>query len=328
MLSLHVTAVVGAAIIFDFINGFHDTANAVATSVSTRVLSPVRAVVMAAVLNFAGALISTQVAKTVGQGIVAPAAVTQAVILAAILGAIAWNLITWYWGIPSSSSHALVGGVVGAAVAYRGFGILNATGLGEIFGALLISPAVGFIVGLALMVGLLWLLRHAVPARVNAHFRRLQLLSAAFVAFSHGTNDAQKSMGIITMALVASGALHSFVVPIWVKLVCALAMALGTAAGGWKIIHTMGMRIIRLQPIHGFAAETASAVVIQTASHFGLPVSTTHVISSAIMGVGASKRLSAVRWGVAGNIVLAWVVTPPVSALLGGLAYLALGPWL
>jgi len=327
MLSPHTIAVVAAAVIFDFINGFHDTANAIATSVSTRVLTPMRAVVMAAVLNFTGALISTKVAKTVGEGIVAPSAVTQTVILAALMGAIAWNLITWQWGIPSSSSHALVGGLIGAAVAYQGFSILNLSGLGQIFGSLLISPAVGFIVGLALMVALLWLLRGGVPAKINAHFRRLQLLSAAFVAFSHGTNDAQKSMGIITMALVTSGYLGSFQVPVWVKVACAVAMGLGTAFGGWRIIHTLGMRIIRLQPIHGFAAETSSALVIQTASHFGLPVSTTHVISSAIMGVGASRRLSAVRWGVAGNIVIAWVVTPPVSAILGALAYLAIGRW-
>ncbi|UCH33277.1 MAG: inorganic phosphate transporter [Armatimonadota bacterium] len=320
-------AVVGAAVVFDFINGFHDTANAVATSVSTRVLSPMRAVGMAAVLNFVGALISTEVAKTVGRGIVAPSAVTQSVILAALLGAITWNLITWYWGIPSSSSHALVGGVIGAAAAYEGFAILNVSGLIHIFSSLLVSPAVGFVVGLTLMVALFWLFRAAVPARINAHFRRLQVLSAAFVAFSHGTNDAQKSMGIITMALVTGGYLGSFVVPWWVKLVCALAMALGTAAGGWKIIQTMGMRIIKLQPIHGFAAETSSALVIQTASHFGLPVSTTHVISSAIMGVGASKRLSAVRWGVATNIVIAWIVTPPVSAILGGLAYFVISAW-
>jgi len=327
MLSLQTVAVVGAALIFDFINGFHDTANAIATSVSTRVLTPMRAVVMAAALNFAGALVSTAVAKTIGQGIVAPEAATQGVVIAALLGAIAWNLITWYWGLPSSSSHALVGGVVGAAAAYRGFGILNARGLGEIFGSLLTSPAVGFAVGLGLMVALLWLLHRAIPARVNASFRRLQLLSAAFVAFSHGTNDAQKSMGVITLALVAGGYLGTFVVPTWVKLVCALAMALGTAFGGWKIIHTLGMRIIRLQPIHGFAAETASAVVIQAASHLGLPVSTTHVISSAIMGVGASRRLSAVRWGVAGNIVIAWVLTPPVAAVLGAIAYYLIGRW-
>jgi len=328
MLRLHTIAVVVAAVIFDFINGFHDTANAIATSVSTRVLTPMRAVVMAAVLNFVGALISTKVAKTVGEGIVAPGAVTQTVILAALFGAIAWNLITWYRGIPSSSSHALVGGLIGAAVAYHGgFDILNVSGLVYIFSSLLISPVIGFVFGLTLMVALYWTFRSAVPARLNGHFRRLQLLSAAFMAFSHGTNDAQKSMGIITMALVTGGYLGSFDVPWWVKLACAVAMGLGTAFGGWKIIHTMGMRIIRLQPIHGFAAETSSALVIQTASHFGLPVSTTHVISSAIMGVGASKRLSAVRWGVAGNIIFAWVVTPPVSAVLGALAYYAIRPW-
>jgi len=322
MLTASLIAVVAAAVIFDFINGFHDTANSIATSVSTRVLTPVRAVTMAATLNFVGALISTKVAKTIGEGIVPPGTVTQtAVILAALIGAIAWNLITWYYGLPSSSSHALVGGLVGAAVVYQGFDVLNLTGLAEIFGSLLISPLIGFTVGLALMVSLFWAFRRAVPARINKHFRRLQLLSAAFMSFSHGTNDAQKSMGIITLALVVSHHLGTFEVPVWVKLTCAVAMGLGTAFGGWKIIQTMGTRIIRLQPVHGFAAETSAAAVIQVASHFGLPVSTTHVISSAIMGVGASKRLSAVRWGVAGNIVVAWVLTPPVAALLGGAAY-------
>jgi PiT family inorganic phosphate transporter len=322
MVTASLIAVVAAAVIFDFINGFHDTANSIATSVSTRVLTPVRAVTMAATLNFVGALISTKVAKTIAEGIVPPGTVTHtAVILAALIGAIAWNLITWYYGLPSSSSHALVGGVIGAAVVYQGFDVLNLVGLAEIFGSLLISPLVGFLVGLALMVGLFWAFRRAAPARINKHFRRLQLLSAAFMAFSHGTNDAQKSMGIITLALVVSRHLTTFEVPVWVKLACAVAMGLGTAFGGWKIIQTMGTRIIRLQPVHGFAAETSAAAVIQVASHFGLPVSTTHVISSAIMGVGASKRLSAVRWGVAGNIVIAWVLTPPVAALLGGGAY-------
>ncbi|HUT73841.1 MAG TPA: inorganic phosphate transporter [Armatimonadota bacterium] len=328
MLSPRTVLVVAAAVIFDFINGFHDTANAIATSVSTRVLTPMRAVVMAAVLNFVGALVSTEVAKTMGQGIVSPHTVTEAVILSGLIGAIAWNLLTWYWGLPSSSSHALVGGIIGAAVAYDGWGVLNLRGLGDIFGSLLASPLVGFFIGLAVMVMLLWAFRRAIPARINAHFRRLQVVSAAFMAFSHGTNDAQKSMGIITMALVTAGYLQTFVVPMWVKLVCAAAMGLGTAVGGWRIIHTIGMRIIRLQPIHGFAAETSAAAVIQTASHLGLPVSTTHVISSAIMGVGASKRLSAVRWGVAGNIVLAWVLTPPVAGVLGAIAYTVVGRFL
>jgi PiT family inorganic phosphate transporter len=325
MLSPRTVLVVAAAVIFDFINGFHDTANAIATSVSTRVLTPMRAVAMAAVLNFVGALVSTEVAKTVGQGIVSPHTVTEAVILSGLIGAIAWNLLTWYWGLPSSSSHALVGGVIGAAVAYDGWAVLNLRGLGGIFGSLLASPLIGFFIGLAVMVMLLWTFRRAVPARINSHFRRLQVLSAAFMAFSHGTNDAQKSMGIITMALVTAGHLQTFVVPMWVKLVCAAAMGLGTAVGGWRVIQTIGMRIIRLQPIHGFAAETSAAAVIQTASHLGLPVSTTHVISSAIMGVGASKRLSAVRWGVAGDIVLAWVLTPPVAGVLGAIAYTVVG---
>ncbi len=309
------------AVTFDFINGFHDTANAIATVVATRVLTPRQAILMAATLNFLGAFSGTAVATTVGKGIVDPDAVTQTVIIAALGGAIAWNLITWYFGIPSSSSHALIGGIVGGAVAFQGSGVLNRTGLEKIVVTLLTSPVIGMVIGFMLMVGLLWLVFRLSPHTVNEQFRRLQLLSSAFMSFSHGSNDAQKTMGIMTMALFSCGAIDSFHVPIWVMVVAATAMAAGTSAGGWRIIKTMGHRIIKLEPIHGFAAETAAASVIQVASHFGLPVSTTHVISGSIMGVGASKRLSAVRWGVAGNMFVAWVLTIPATATMAWLLF-------
>jgi len=318
-LTLAVVLLLAAA--FDFINGFHDTANAIATVVATRVLTPRQAIVMAAVLNFLGALTGTAVATTVGKGIVDPKAVTQMVIVAALLGAIAWNLITWYSGIPSSSSHALIGGLVGAAMAFQGSAVLNREGLEKTILSLLTSPVVGFGIGLAMMLCILWLVLRQSPHTVNVHFRRLQLVSSAFMSFSHGSNDAQKTMGIITMSLFSYGLIDSFEVPLWVMLLAATAMALGTSFGGWRIIRTMGHRIIKLEAIHGFAAETAAATVIQAASHFGLPVSTTHVISGSIMGVGASKRLSAVRWGVAGNMFTAWVLTIPAAAAMSWLIF-------
>ena len=316
MLDAWLIAVIFLALSFDFINGFHDTANAIATCVSTRVLTPGRAVIMAGVLNFVGALISTTVAVTIGKGIVDPSVVTQqSVVVCALLGAIIWNLATWWIGLPSSSSHALIGGLVGAVIAYGGSRNLHWDGLTKILLSLLISPLLGFVVGISVMVLLMRLLIRVPPARINRWFRQLQILSAALMAGSHGANDAQKSMGIIALALVA-GKSQQVVIHPWIILACAVAMALGTSAGGWRIIRTVGTRIINLKPVHGFAAETSAAAVIQVATHFGLPVSTTHVIASAIMGVGASKRLSAVRWGVAGNIVVAWVLTLPVSALL------------
>ena len=306
---------------FDFINGFHDTANAIATVVATRVLSPRQAIVMAAGLNFLGALSGTAVAATLAKGIVDPNAVTQTVIVAALGSAILWNLVTWYFGIPSSSSHALIGGVVGGALAFQGTGSLNRSGLETIVLTLITSPLIGMVIGFFLMILLLWIVFRQSSHSVNSHFRRFQLLSSAFMSFSHGSNDAQKTMGIMTLALFSSGYLSSLQVPTWVMVVSAVAMALGTSFGGWRIIKTMGHKIIKLEPIHGFAAETAAAVVIQGASHFGLPVSTTHVISGSIMGVGASKRLSAVRWGVAGNMVMAWVLTIPATASVAWLLY-------
>lgn len=310
------------AIAFDFINGFHDTANAIATVVSTRVLSPGAAILMAAALNFVGAFTGTAVAATIGRGIVDPTAVTQVVVLAALTGAIVWNLVTWYLGIPSSSSHALIGGLVGASIVSVGIGALNLGGLGIIIVILLISPFAGLMAGYVVMLAVSWLFHRSSSGRINRYFRRLQLFSAAFMAFSHGSNDATKTMGIMTMALVSFGALSDFHVPWWVITLSALAMAFGTAAGGWRIIRTMGTRIISLQPVHGFAAETGAAIVIQVATHFGLPLSTTHVIASAIMGVGASKRFSAVRWGIVGSMVVAWLLTIPASAAVAAVSYL------
>lgn len=310
------------ALVFDFINGFHDTANAIATSVTTRVLSPLQAILMAAVLNFVGALTSTEVARTIGKGIVDPKYISYEVLIAGLGGAIIWNLFTWYYGLPSSSSHALIGGVAGAVVASQGFASLNARGLVEgIFFPLIMSPIIGFIIAY-LMMGLIFtLVGRVAPQKVNKHFSKLQIVSAAFMAFSHGSNDAQKSMGIITAALLSAGLIPAFKVPLWVIIACATAMALGTSIGGWRIIKTMGSRIIKLEPVHGFAAETSAAMVIIVASLFGKPVSTTHVISASIMGVGATKRMSAVRWVVAKNIINAWVLTAPLSAIVAASVY-------
>ncbi len=308
--------VVILALAFDFTNGFHDTANAIATSISTRVLSPLAAILMSSVLNFVGAFVGTAVATTIGKGIIDPAAVTQQTVAAALLGAISWNLITWYFGIPTSSSHALIAAIIGSAVEASGFGVFNPAGLTTIFVSLLFSPIAGLIFGFVIMIALMWIFRRSSQSQVNGYFRHLQVLSAAFMAFSHGSNDAQKTMGVMTMALVSYGSLSTFQVPVWVIFIAAFSMALGTAAGGWKIIKTLGIRLVSLAPVNGFAAESAAALVIQISTHFGAPVSTTHVISSSIMGVGASRRFSAVRWGVAGNILLAWVLTLPVAALL------------
>ncbi|HZO91016.1 MAG TPA: inorganic phosphate transporter [Chthonomonadaceae bacterium] len=326
-ISLIIVIVVISALAFDYINGFHDTANAIATVVSTRVLTPRVAVLMAAVLNFVGALVSQNVAKTVAAGLVHPSDATQGVILAGVIGAIVWNLITWKFGIPSSSSHALIGGLIGAAFVHGGARVVIWKGLTDkVLIPLVGSPVAGFFLGFALMALIFALLARVHPGRVSGTFRHLQLFSAAAMAFSHGSNDAQKSMGIITMALVSHGLLHpadpkSPVIPLWVVLACALAMALGTSAGGWRIIKTMGHRIIRLEPVHGFAAETAASIVIFGAGHLGMPVSTTHVISGSIFGVGASRRLSAVRWGVAQSMVAAWILTLPAAGLVAGLLY-------
>jgi len=315
--------VIGLAVAFDFINGFHDTANAVATVISTRVMRPWIAIAMAAVLNFAGAMAGTEVAKTVGSGIVG-ATVPLGAISAALLAAIVWSLLTWYRGIPSSSSHALVGSLLGAGIASLGPRSVHWTVLwSKVALPLLVSPLVGFLVALWLMRLLARIFGSMPPARVGPIFRRSQIVSAAFMAFSHGSNDAQKTMGIITLALVSAKLLPDFHVPTWVMALSAAAMAAGTFAGGRRIIHTMGNRLAQLQPIHGFAAETSAAAVIQVASRLGFPLSTTHVISSSILGVGASKRLNAVRWAVASTMVNAWLLTIPVTAVLGFLAALA-----
>ncbi len=313
--------VIALALIFDFINGFHDTANSIATSVSTRVLSPRQAIVMAAGLNFLGAIVSSKVAKTISQGIVKET-LPQYVIIAVILAAIIWDLITWYLAIPTSSSHALIGALIGASMTfYVGFGNINWNGvLDKVVIPLFTSPVIGFVLGYFFMKLLNIILKKYSQNYVNKWFSKLQILSAAFMAFEHGKNDAQKSMGIITMALISSSVLaKGSDVPLWVMIICATAMALGTSFGGWKIIKTMGVNMIRLQPINGFAAEAAAALVIKFASSIGAPVSTTHVISSAIMGVGASKRVSAVRWALAKNIVWTWIITIPAAALIGGI---------
>jgi PiT family inorganic phosphate transporter len=320
--------VISSALIFDFINGFHDTANAIATCISTRALSIRSAIIMAAVLNFAGAMISTKVATTIGKGIVDPVNVTQMVVLAGITGAIIWDLVTWYFGLPSSSSHAIIGGIIGAVITNAGVSALHWAGLKKIILALVLSPIAGTITGFLFMVAMLWIFRNKSPHILNRGFRKLQVLSAAFMAFSHGSADAQKSMGVITMALVSYGALKSFHVPMWVMVSCALAMALGTAMGGWRIIKTVGRDFVKLQPIHGFCVETASAGVILGAAAMGMPTSTTHVITSSILGVGLSKRLSAVNWQLAYRILWAWVLTIPASALVAGVTYLVLSPFL
>ncbi len=316
--------VIALALVFDFINGFHDTANAIATSVSTRVLSPKTAVFMAAILNLLGALSGTAVAKTVGAGIIEVASVTQITVISALTAAIVWDLLTWYIGLPTSSSHALISGIVGAAIATSGPGVVIGKGVTKVLIALIFSPLVGFILGFFLMVVLMWLFRRTAPTVVNNLFNRLQVLSAAYMAFSHGSNDAQKTMGIITMALVSFYSLPDFHVPFWVIVACALAMAFGTAAGGWRIIKTLGVRLVNLRPINGFAAEASAATVIEIASRIGLPLSTTHVISSTVMGVGASRRLTAVRWAIGGNIILAWILTIPACAVLAWLLCTAL----
>ncbi len=311
------------AVIFDFINGFHDTANAIATVIATRVLAPWQAILMAAGLNFVGAYTSTAVAKTIGSGLVDASAITESAVLAGILGAITWNLITWYYGIPSSSSHALVGGVVGAAIAEAGF---NAPLWDKIFQKtvlpFVVSPFVGFAMAFVLMVVILNAFQRASRWAMGAIFGRAQLLSSAFMAYSHGGNDAQKTMGIITVALVSAHYLpNADSIPPLVIFISATAMALGTAAGGWRIIRTMGTKLTRLQPVHGFAAETAAGTVIEVASRLGFPLSTTHTIASSIMGVGASRGASSVRWNVAGNIVTAWLITIPATATVAYVVY-------
>ena len=314
------------ALAFDYINGFHDAANSIATVVSTRVLTPMQAVAWAAVFNFVAAFgFGVNVAKTVGKGVVDAAIVDHWVILGALCGAIVWNLITWYYGIPSSSSHALIGGFAGAAVAKAGFGALLASGLIKIAVFIVLAPVLGLVLGFIFMTLTLLTFRNARPSRVDALFRRLQLVSAAFYSLGHGTNDAQKTMGIIAILLYSSGHLGSeFYVPFWVVLAAHAAIGLGTLAGGWRIVKTMGMRLTKLRPVGGFCAETAGAIMLIGTAVGGIPVSTTHTITGSIMGVGTTQRLSAVRWGLAGRIVWAWILTIPLSALLAGLTWLLL----
>lgn len=316
-------AVVLLALAFDYINGFHDTANAIATSVSTRAIAPKTAVMMAATLNFLGAMVSTGVAKTIGGDIVtAPEMINGEIIVAALVGAISWNLLTWWYGIPSSSSHALIGGIIGAVLISVGPEALQAGGIGKIFISLVASPILALVLGYIVMKILLILFGRFSPIILNDRFRNMQLVSAALMSFSHGSNDAQKAMGIITLTLVASGHLQTLDVPIWVKIACATAMALGTAAGGWKIIATVGSKIFKLESINGFAADLNSAITIFTATLLHLPVSTTHVVSGSIMGVGTAMRVRAVNWSTARSMVFAWFITIPLSAGVSALAYI------
>jgi PiT family inorganic phosphate transporter len=319
-MNVTLVAVVAIALFFDFTNGFHDTANSIATSVSTRALSPRLAVLSSAVLNFVGAFVSIKVAATVAKGIVDTDVITLKIVLAGLVGAITWNLITWYLGLPSSSSHALIGGIAGSAIAAEGFDVVQWHGLGhKVLIPSLAAPALGLLGAAFLMFVLIWIIRRRAPGLVNLVFRRLQLLSGAFVAFTHGTNDAQKTMGIIALALVASGHLSAdhFSVPTWVIVCSAAAMAAGTYAGGWRIIRTLGQRVAKLDPPQGFAAQTSTATILWLTAHYGYPVSTTHTISGSVLGAGASRRFSAVRWGVAGNIIVAWVMTIPCAGLVG-----------
>jgi inorganic phosphate transporter, PiT family len=321
--TLLLVAVVAVALFFDFTNGFHDTANSIATSVSTGALGPRAAVLSSAVLNFAGAFVSLEVAATVAKGVVDAEAISLDVLLAGLVGAITWNLITWYLGLPSSSSHALIGGIAGSALAAEGFDVVNWSGIYEkVLIPSLAAPLLGFAGALMLMLVITWIIRRRSPGAVNRWFRRLQLVSGGFVAFTHGTNDAQKTMGIIALALVVTGHIpggDEFYVPTWVIVCAATAMAAGTYAGGWRIIKTLGQRVAKIDPPQGFAAQTTCATILWFTAHLGFPVSTTHTISGSVAGAGASRRISAVRWGVAGNILVAWVMTLPCAAAVAAL---------
>ena len=322
-LTLALVVVVVLAVLFDYINGFHDSANAIATSVATRALRPAWAVAMAATMNFVGAFAGTAVAKTIGAGLVDEQTTTEAVVVAALVGAIVWNLITWWLALPSSSSHALIGGLLGATIVASGTEALNVEGIvDKVLIPMVSSPVIGFL-GCMLLMALLARLFFRVPRRpASTGFRRAQVFSAGYMAFAHGSNDAQKTMGIITLALFAAGLIEDVTVPTWVIVVAATAMSLGTAAGGWRIMKTMGQRVVELEPVHGFAAETTAASVLVGTAAMGMPVSTTHVISSAITGVGAARGARQVRWGVARQIVTAWIITIPASMLVAGVTYL------
>ncbi len=317
--------IIVVALVFDFLNGFHDAANSIATVVSTRVLTPRIAVIWAAFFNFVAAFtFGTAVAKTIGKGMIDLKFVNLYVILAGLLGAIFWNLLTWYFGLPVSSSHALIGGYAGAAVAKAGWGVIIPSGWTKTLLFIVLSPAIGLALGAGMMIAVYWIFRRSSPMRIDRYFRRLQLFSAAAFSFGHGSNDAQKTMGIITTTLVAAGMLKTFEVPYYVILMAHAAIGLGTLLGGWRIVKTMGMKITKLKPVSGFCAETAAAVSIMGNSLAGIPVSTTHTISGGIMGVGSVQRLRAVRWGVAGRIVWAWVLTIPVSGFVSALCFLAI----
>ncbi len=325
-MTAYVLIIIAVALLFDFLNGFHDAANSIATVVSTRVLTPVIAVIWAAAFNFIAVFVlGFAVAATVGKGIVTPEAVNNHVILSALMGAIVWNLLTWWLGLPTSSSHALVGGLVGAAVCHAGFGAIIAKGLQKTVLFIVISPLAGLFLGYANMLAVSWLFHRTAPSRVDRMFRRLQIGSAALYSLGHGGNDAQKTMGIIAVLLLTTNQIDHFYVPAWVVLMCGAAMALGTLSGGWRIVHTLGARVTTLRPVGGFCAETAGAISLFTATHLGIPVSTTHTITGAIVGVGATRRLSAVRWGVAGRIVWAWVLTIPAAATVAAATYFLTG---
>ena len=324
-ITLTLIAVVVLAVVFDYINGFHDTANAIATSVATKALRPQHAILMAAAFNFIGAFAGTAVAKTIGKSLVDEASTTQTIVAAALIGAIVWNLVTWRWGIPSSSSHALIGGLLGATLIAVGPQALLVEGIvGKVLVPLVSSPIAGFAIGFVLMLALYWIFRGFDRKPLARLFKVLQVFSAGYMAFAHGSNDAQKTMGIITLALFAAGLIPTVDVPVWVVLTAATAISLGTAVGGWRIMKTMGHRVVELEPIHGFAAETTAASVLLVTAHLGMPVSTTHVISSAIMGVGSSRGTRAVRWGVARRILAAWVITIPITAAVGAATWLLL----
>jgi PiT family inorganic phosphate transporter len=322
-----VAIVVMIALAFDFTNGFHDTANSIAAAVSTHALSPSAAVTIAAVMNFIGAFTTLKVAATIGSGVANPADVTLMMILSALLGAIAWNLFTWRLGLPSSSSYALIGGLIGAVIVGLGFSQVSwNTVITKMVIPLVVSPLIGFVGAYLLMLAVFWVFRKASPRPANKGFRFAQIFSSAFVAFAHGTNDAQKTMGVISLALVSGGFLAAkpFTVPLWVVGSAGLAIGLGTYVGGWRIIKTMGTKLYKIEPSQGFTAQTVAALVIQGASHFGFPVSTTHVVTGSIMGAGSTQRLSAVRWGVAGNIVVGWVLTVPAAAATAAVTYAVL----
>jgi PiT family inorganic phosphate transporter len=327
-LTLIIVAII-IALIFDFINGFHDAANAIATIVATNVLKPRSAVLLAAFWNFFGAFIfGVAVATTIGKGVIKTEVVDIYVILAALVGAILWNIITWFYGIPSSSSHALIGGLIGAGIASSSFGSIIFSGVNKILLFIFIAPLLGFLGATIFTILMMWIFKNTSPSRINQYFKRLQIVSSSFYSLGHGTNDAQKTMGVIALLLFSSGLISTFYVPKWVIIASYTAIALGTFFGGWRIVKTMGIRITKLKPFHGFSAETSGALVLLGTALFGIPVSTTHVISSSIMGVGSVQRYSGVRWQIARRIVLAWLLTIPMSAVIGGISYFIIGLFL